>query len=356
MIGNSVLEAHRLAVGYRHGRRKKSVLTGIDLSVAEGELVCVLGPNGIGKSTLLRTLAGLQPILAGTVLIHGHDLTAFRPADRARLVGVVLPEQIGVGALRGWQMVALGRFAHTGWFGRLERKDLAAVDRALDAAGASHLADRDCRELSDGERQRLNIARVLAQQPRLIILDEPTAFLDISARVDLIELLRRLARKDGLAVIASTHDLDLALRNADTAWLVAPDRGLRIGTPEDLIAAGELGETFATREMAFDPQSLGFRTNRTGGASVAISGAAPHVQLARAVAEREGLRVLAAGSAEVPAIALTINAGLWRAFHGGNDVSGSSFAALATFLRATAKQPQPQPQPLPVPPAKSIGG
>jgi len=333
MNAGPLLEAKRLSVGYRRRGRRRAVLSGLDLAVAPGELVCVLGPNGIGKSTMLRTLAGLQRPLAGTLTVAGAELDSLAAFDRARLIGVVLPERIWVGALRARQMVALGRYAHCGWNGRLTPRDHAIVDGAIDAVGAMHLAERDCRELSDGERQKLNLARVLAQEPAIIVLDEPTAFLDVAARVDLMALLRRLTRDTGVAVVASTHDLDLAIRNADTAWLIGADRNLHSGAPEDLLASGALERTFSSDHLHFEAARFGFRSDDRDWRTAFIAGPPQGVRLAAITLERERFRLAGEPAGAALTVEIVDDSGRWRARHDGPDLTGTSFAALAAFAR-----------------------
>ena len=328
-----ILEAERLAVGYRRHRRRRAVLSALNLSVTSGELICVLGPNGIGKSTMLRTLSGLQRPLAGTLSVFGQDLARMTAARRARLIGVVLSERIWVGALRARQMVALGRYAHSSWNGRLSERDDEIIDRAIKAVGAAHLAERDCRELSDGERQKLNLARVLAQEPAIIVLDEPTAFLDVAARVTLMTLLRRLTRETGIAVIASMHDLDLAIRNADSVWLIGADQLLQCGAPEDLVARGVLEQAFSSGDVRFDTSSFSFHDIDSNLPTAFVTGSAQGVRLAAIALRRHRFRLVADRSDASVVIDSIDDAGRWRASHNGSDLSGTNFAALATFAR-----------------------
>ncbi|MEJ8277587.1 ABC transporter ATP-binding protein [Pseudonocardia spirodelae] len=253
-----------LAVGHRDPSplrrdRARVVLDGVDAVAARGELTVLLGANGAGKSTLLRTLAGLQPALAGTAALDGTDLLGLRAAQRARRVGVVLTDRPDAGLLTGRDVVELGRLPHTGPAGLLGPADTEAVDAAIDAVRAGPLAGRPLARLSDGERQRIMVARALAQRPSLLLLDEPSAFLDVSSRVALLGLLRRLASESDLAVLLSTHDLEPALRLADRAWLLDGAGGLRTGTPAELASAGAVGAAFDTDELAFDAASGTFR-------------------------------------------------------------------------------------------------
>ncbi len=254
----TILRARGLAVGYRARRARCEVLRGINLDVQGGELVCLLGPNGIGKSTLLRTLVGLQPPLAGDITIDGEPLATLSQSALARRVGVVLTERVVVDTLRARRVVELGRYAHSGWWGTLGAADRAAIDWVVNAVGAAHLMDRDFSRLSDGERQRVMIARALAQEPSLLVLDEPTAFLDVTSRVELWGLLRQLVVQRQLAVIVSTHDLEHALRTADTLCLVGGDGAMTIGSPADVVASGAVAATFASPNIRFDPRERTF--------------------------------------------------------------------------------------------------
>lgn len=249
------LEVRNATVGYQRRGRTTTVLRGVNLTARAGELTALLGPNGTGKSTLLRTIAGLLPPLAGSIRLGGTELSGLSPEQRARRVAVVLTERVSPGMLTAWEVAALGRYPHTGPTGALRSTDRAVVASALTAVQADHLADRLLSELSDGERQRVLIARALAQEPALLLLDEPTAFLDAPSRVSVTGLLHRLARERGIAVVTSTHDVDIALRVADHIWLLDRSRSLRCGYPTALITSGAVGHAFDSHELCFDPTS-----------------------------------------------------------------------------------------------------
>ena len=252
-----VLDLADVAVGY-HARRAlrptttRTVASGIDAVARRGELTVLLGPNGSGKSTLLRTLCGLQPALGGSISLSGNDLHTMPADELARTIAVVLTDRVDPGMLSARELAGLGRTPHLGLGGRMSARDHAVVAWSLDAVGATHLADRPASELSDGERQRVLTARALAQEPTLLVLDEPTAFLDVPSRVALVELLRAAAREHHLAVVMSTHDLELALRVADHVWLVDRAGRLCTGTPERLALDGRIGAVFDSRSLRFD--------------------------------------------------------------------------------------------------------
>lgn len=249
----AAVELVGLSIGYRHRRRTTAVAAGLNAQARRGELTVLIGPNGAGKSTLIRTLAGLQPALGGQVLLDGTDLTELPRDELARRVGVVLTERIDPGLLSARELVGLGRIPHLGLAGRLGPVDEEIVDWALVAVGAEHLASRSAAELSDGECQRVLTARALAQQPGLLILDEPTAFLDVSSRAALFGLLRELARDQQLAVVLSTHDLELALRVADRVWLMDPSGTLTDTIGEELMVSGRISAMFGSDTLHFDP-------------------------------------------------------------------------------------------------------
>jgi iron complex transport system ATP-binding protein len=200
----------------------------------------------------------MQPPLSGQVLLQGDDVSRLSPREIAKRLSIVLTERIDAGTITARELVALGRYPHTDWMNRLTAADHQIVDWAVRVVGASDLAERYVHELSDGERQKVLIARALAQEPLLMILDEPTAFLDLPRRVEIVHLLRSLAHETRRAILLATHDLDLALRTADQVWLLSPDGTLQIGAPEDLVLSGAVEQAFASAGVRFDLESGAF--------------------------------------------------------------------------------------------------
>ncbi len=269
----ALLAAADLAIGYPRPRGSASRLAeGISLDLQAGELVCLIGTNGAGKSTLLRTLAGLQAPLGGRVSLNGRDLHRLTPTERARGIAIVLTERVDTGLLSAYGVVALGRHPHNDWRGSLTARDHAVIRESLAAVGAEGLAHRPLSELSDGERQKVLIARALAQEGDVLILDEPTAFLDLPRRAEIMALLGRLARQTGRAVLLSSHDLDLALQTADRLWLLEEGGRFQAGAPEDLVLNGQLGRAFRSEGIRFNIAAGGFALSRTPIGALALVG------------------------------------------------------------------------------------
>lgn len=295
-----LLETENLSIGYHPPRKPARVVAAhLNLHLKHGELVCLIGANGAGKSTLMRTLCGLQHPLDGKVIVRGENVHALPMERIATHLSIVLTERAPLGAVDGYTLVSLGRTPHLAWHGRRTEADEARIRWALDAVNAWHLADRLVDEVSDGERQKLFIARALAQDTPLMLLDEPTAFLDLPRRVEIMRLLRRLAHDSGRAVLLSTHDLDLALRSADRLWIIAAGGHIQCGAPEDLVLNGAFERAFHTEGVEFDAASGTFRLDRPRGAEIAVIGSGLRAEWLRRALVRVGYTPTAAGSLRV---------------------------------------------------------
>ena len=216
-----MITLENLSIGYTSKNNRKVVAEGINATLNDSELTCLIGPNGIGKSTLLRTLSAFQPPLEGSITIDGKRLETLSDKEVSRLIGVVLTTKPDVQNITVTELVGLGRSPYTGFWGTLNEKDSEIVEESISKTGITHLAERMIQTLSDGERQKVMIAKALAQQTPVIYLDEPTAFLDYPSKVDMLMLLRQLAHDTGKTIFLSTHDLELALQLADRLWLLS---------------------------------------------------------------------------------------------------------------------------------------
>ena len=247
-----------LTIGYTSKGNEKVVAKGLNATLNGGELTCLLGRNGIGKSTLLRTLAAFQPPLRGSILLATSPLTALTDKELSRTIGLVLTEKPDVQNMTVRFLVGMGRSPYTGFWGTLSATDEAIVDEAIRMVGIESLENRQVQTLSDGERQKVMIAKALAQQTPIIYLDEPTAFLDFPSKVEMMQLLRRLARDGQKTIFLSTHDVELSLQLADRIWLMEPDM-LHVGIPHELADSGVLSKFIEQGGITFDTQSLTIR-------------------------------------------------------------------------------------------------
>ena len=248
-----IIQGHQVSIGYRHGHHTTLIHHHLNFQLRRGQLTCLLGSNGAGKSTLLRTLAAVQPALEGDITLMGRPLAAYSELERSRTVGVVFTDKTQAGGLTVAELVGLGRQPHTGFFGRLNRHDKALIEDAMQKTGIAHKRHSYMAELSDGERQKAMIAKALVQECPLILLDEPTAFLDIVSRLEIMHLLHHLAATEHKAILMSTHDVEQALVLSDRLWLLNKATGLECGTTEDLILCHRMDTLFPTdRNIQFD--------------------------------------------------------------------------------------------------------
>lgn len=266
------IQLKNLTIGYRNRKSVKIVAENINAQIDEGELTCLLGANGIGKSTLLRTLSAFQPKLYGEIIINNNAIDTYSEKELAMLVSVVLTEKPDIKNMTVRSLIALGRSPYTGFWGRLTPRDNAAIDEAIDLVKIESLTQRLIHTLSDGERQKTMIAKALAQNTPIIFLDEPTAFLDFPSKVEMMQLLQRLSRETNKTIFLSTHDLELALQIADKIWLMDDQATIHVGTPEDLSLNGSLSSFFARKGVVFDKETGLFRVENDTDREIRITG------------------------------------------------------------------------------------
>lgn len=287
-----ILTTHDLTIGYHTASKTLvPIASHLNLTLHTGELVCLMGANGVGKSTLMRTLACMHKPLQGSIQLGGQELSRLSARQLATRLSVVFTDRPELGLMNGYALVALGRHPHTDWTGRLTPHDEDVIRWAVDALGARAFAHRPVMELSDGQRQKLMIARALAQESALILLDEPTAFLDLPRRVELMQTLQQVARDTHRAILLSTHDLDLALRAADRLWLLTEGK-VQVGIPEDLILNGSFASAFRSEGVEFDHATGSFAMAHPKYGVIGLDGAGMEAHWTAHALRRVGYEVL----------------------------------------------------------------
>ncbi len=244
-----------LSIGYKTKHSVKEVAKNINASLKSGLLTCLIGPNGIGKSTLLKTLCAFQPKLDGEVYIDGKSISSYTDKEFSKKVGVVLTHRPQIQNMTVEELVSLGRSPYTGFWGKLEDEDRQIINAAIKQIGIESLKDRMIQTLSDGERQKVMIAKAIAQQTPIICLDEPTAFLDFPSKIETMQLLKRLCKESNKTIFLSTHDLELTLQIADRIWLMQKG-SIFVGTPKELAESGELSAFIEREGITFDKSLL----------------------------------------------------------------------------------------------------
>lgn len=248
----AILETHNLAVGFGQGAKRTTLLSGLELRLEQGRMVALLGRNGAGKSTLLKALTCDTHPIEGTLEIAGKNCEEYNKRDLSRLIALVATDRIMGGGFTIRELVALGRQPHTGFLGRLSRHDNEVVDECLAAVGITHKAEQHVANLSDGERQKAMVAKALAQETPIIVLDEPTAFLDVASRIETMKLLHRLTREQGKAVLLSSHDISQSLLLADELWVITNDREVVTGSTEQVVMSGAMDRVFGDQAIVFN--------------------------------------------------------------------------------------------------------
>lgn len=278
-----------LSIGYLGKTDVKVVADRIHAGINSGELTCLLGANGVGKSTLLRTLSAFQPKLGGEIEIAGKELDTYTDKELSTVISVVLTEKCDIRNMTVLELVGLGRSPYTGFWGNLRGEDKEVVDRSISLVKIGNLTHRMVHTLSDGERQKVMIAKALAQETPVIFLDEPTAFLDFPSKVEMMQLLHQLSRQTDKTIFLSTHDLELALQIADKIWLMDKQHGVTMGTPEDLSLSGALSGFFARKGIVFDLETGLFRVDNEYTTQLRLVGHGQKYAMVRKALQRNGI-------------------------------------------------------------------
>ena len=253
MENKIILETANISIGYSSKKEKNIVASNINLSLEKGKLIALIGANGIGKSTLLRTLTAIQKPIAGTVLLNENKLFELNPLSLAQSLSVVLTEKLPPSNLTVWELIALGRQPYTNWIGKLADTDIAKINEAIELTQIGHLASKKHYEISDGQLQIVLIARALAQDTPLIILDEPTTHLDLLNKVVLFKLLKKLTQETQKCILFSTHDIDMAIQLSDEIIIMSPENVVQ-DQPCNLIMKGNFNTLFKDEHIIFDSE------------------------------------------------------------------------------------------------------
>ncbi len=287
----NILKIDNLKIGYPTKSNGLNILfDDINLHGNSGELIALVGKNGVGKSTLLRNITGLQKPIDGKIQFFGKQRDEYSRTDFARMVSFVSTEIVNITNLSVFDLVSLGRFPHTNWFGKLNSVDIMKSKRALEMVGMRGFERKNINEISDGERQRVMIARTLAQDTKVIVLDEPTAFLDLPNKYEIVHLLNQLSKKENKTIIFSTHDLNIAIQEADKIWLMLENE-IAEGAPEDLILNDTFNQIFDQSKLSFDKVKGDFRMQRKHSESIGLIGEGTYYTWTKKALERLNFKV-----------------------------------------------------------------
>lgn len=328
----TVLRAESLAIGYG----EKIIAQDINVSMNKGEMICLLGQNGVGKSTLLKTLSLLNPIISGSVSIHGSDINAIDRRALGKLVGIVTTEKVGTPYMTVRELVSMGRYPYSNWLGTLSSEDHKIVQEAISSCRIDYLADQSLQTLSDGQRQKAMIARVLAQQTEIIILDEPTAHLDLVNRGEVMKLLSDIKVKQKKSILISTHELPLSIQFSDQLWLMNYNAPLVTGVPEDLAVSGELSKIFYNEFFDLDVLNGRVLIREEPVFKIALQGDSLAKEWTVSALKRHNIQV----STEVDdRISVSIQEGLvnWEINIGAYHDRGKSLKTLLEYLESKIK-------------------
>jgi iron complex transport system ATP-binding protein len=253
MENKIILQASKISIGYAHKKEKSIIALNIDLFLEKGKLIALIGANGIGKSTLLRTITGIQKPISGTVLLNEKNILELDSLTLAQNLSIVLTEKLPPSNLTVWELIALGRQPYTNWIGTLTDNDITKINQAIELTQIGHLITKKHYEISDGQLQIVLIARALAQDTPLIILDEPTTHLDLLHKLVLFKLLKKLTQETGKCILFSTHDIDMAIQLSDEMIIMTPENVVQ-DQPCNLIMKGSFNTLFKDEHIVFDSE------------------------------------------------------------------------------------------------------
>ena len=331
---DNILKIENLEIGYPSKKTLNNILfKNINLSGNSGELIALVGKNGIGKSTLLRNITGLQQAINGNVLFFNKPKDAFSRTEFAKMVSFVSTEIVNVSNLNVFDLVSLGRFPHTDWFGKLKSGDIIQSTRALEMVGMNNFARKNVNEISDGERQRVMIARTLSQDTKIIVLDEPTAFLDLPNKYEIVHLLNKLSKQENKTIIFSTHDLNIAIQEADKIWLMLEDMIIE-GAPEDLILNETFNKIFEKSNLNFDKVKGDFRMKRKHTEKIGLVGEGVYYNWTKKALERLNFSV-EKGKESIKHVKIEVgnNSCKWLLFEPENKFEFDSIYELSLCLK-----------------------
>lgn len=319
----AILSTRNLSIGYAKKHTQYIVQSNLHLQLKAGELVCLIGPNGCGKSTLLRTISGLQKAIEGEVLMNGKELHQLSVARRARRIALVLTDRIDLDNATVYNIVAFGRHPYSNWWGGITPESEKLIRQSIEMVHLTHKIDACFNELSDGERQRVMIAKALAQDTPIVLLDEPTAHLDLPNRVEIMLLLHRLAHDTNKCIMLSTHELDMALQAADKIWLMSQTHGIECGVPEDLVFNGSFNRVFQSNSFVFNEANGNFSMNYPMTKKVWVEGDKTRMYWTLRALARAGFMVVPEAN-----IRIKVNANSWQV----NEQIFESIETLLLFL------------------------
>ncbi len=325
-----IISLENTSIGYKWKSGSQNIVKSeISVHALKGELVALIGENGVGKSTLLKTIAGFQPTVSGEIRILGKSILNYHEKELALLQSFVSTEIIHVTNLSVFDLVALGRYPHTNWFGKLLASDCDLIEECILNVGLKGYENRLVDHLSDGERQKVMIARALAQNTRIIVLDEPTAFLDLSNKYEIVHILHRLASEKGKTILFSTHDLSTAIAESDRIWLMLNDTVCQ-GAPEDLILNGKFSNIFPNKQLYFDQERGDFRIRKENKRIATVKGNGLAFEWTIKALIRNGYEIIT--SSDESCIQVLVEYPEWTIIHKSKPAKFNSILTLCRFL------------------------